>query len=48
MHICGILKNATDTSTLRAGIETQMSSEHGDSGRGGWDELGDYKLTYVH
>ena len=31
MHICEILKSGTDTSTLRAGIETQMSSGHGDT-----------------
>ena len=34
MHICGVLKSGTDTSVLRAGIETQMSSGHGDTGEG--------------
>ena len=34
MHICGVLKIGTDTSALRAGIETQMSSGHGDTGEG--------------
>ena len=48
MHICGVLKIGRYICVEGRNRDTDVEWTWGHRGRRGWDELGDWKLTYVH